>query len=66
MKSEKLYRVTLPNGFILAKCGKEQRLNCVDETSVDIREPWEFNFTEKEIKKTDPKLMAFAMEVAEC
>ena len=64
MKAEKLYRVTLPDGFILAKCGNEQELNFVDEASVDIREPWEFNFTEKEIKKTDPKLMAFAMEVA--
>lgn len=65
MKVEQLYRVTLPNGFILARCGKERHLNFVDETSVDIREPWEFNFTEKEIKKMEPKLMAFATEVAE-
>ena len=65
MKSEKLYRVTLPNGFILAKRGKEQHLNFVDETSVDLREPWEFNLTEQEIKKTGPNLMVLAVEVAE-
>ena len=65
MKVEKLYRVTLPNGFMLAKCGKEQYLNFVDETSVDPREPWEFNLTEQEIKKMEPNLITLAMEVAE-
>lgn len=50
MKEEKPYRVTLPNGFVLGKCVKEQHLNFVDETSVDLREPWDFNFTEQEIK----------------
>ena len=66
MKTKQLYRVTLPNGFMLAKCGKEQHLSFVDPTSVDLREPWEFNLTEQEIKKTQPIFMALAVEVAEC
>lgn len=65
MKSKQVYRVTFPDGFILARCGKEQYLSFVDATSVDLREPWEFNFTEKEIKDHNPRFMAFAVEVAE-
>ena len=65
MNGEQLYRVTFPNGFMLARCGKEQHLNCVDSTSVDLHEPWKFNFTVKEIEKMDPKLMKFAVEAAE-
>ena len=65
MKAEKLYHVTLPNGFVLAKCEKEQHLNFVDTSSVDRREPWEFNFTEQEIKDYGERFWPFAVEVAE-
>ena len=65
MQAKKLYRVTFPNGFILARCGEEQYFNFIDVTSVDQREPWEFNFTEKEIKAIDERYWIFKKEVAQ-
>lgn len=65
MKDEKPYRVTFPNGFVLGKCGKEQHLNFVDEASVDLRKPWDFNFTEQEIKDFYERYWSFAKEVTE-
>ena len=65
MRVKQLYRVTFPDGFILARCGKEQHFNFVDVTSVDQREPWEFNFTEQEIKDYDERYWSFAVEVTE-
>ena len=66
MKTKQLYRVTFPNGFILARYGEEQYLSFVDETSVDRLEHWEFTFTEQEIKDFDESYWSFAVEVSEC
>lgn len=65
MKAEKPYRVTLPNGFVLGKYGKEQHLNFVDESSIDLSKPWDFNFTEQEIKDFYERYWDFAVEVIE-
>ena len=63
MKEKRLYRIEFPNGHVFAQCGDDEHFTSVDPTSVDPREPWEFNFSEKEIRRIEPlNLMVFAME----
>lgn len=65
MKEERLYRIEFPDGHVFARCGDDEHFTSVDPTSVDLSQPWQFNFTEKEIKLAGEKYWNFAKEVTE-
>lgn len=65
MREERLYRIEFPDGHVFARCGDDEHFTSVDPTSVDLSQPWKFNFTEKEIKLAGEKYWMFAKEVTE-